>query len=131
MKALTLQNPWAWAVFHAGKNLENRWRPTSYRGPLLIHVGKSRQGLERFLPGELLCPGCPPLPDFSQLVFRAVLGVVEVVDCLKVKECEDNPWAVGPYCWVLENPRLLKEPLPFSGQQAFFDVPDHLLADLL
>ncbi len=33
VRALTLRAPWAWAVLHAGKRVENRSRPWRYRGP--------------------------------------------------------------------------------------------------
>lgn len=44
MNALTLWNPWAWAMAHAGKPVENRtWEPPSrVLGQLLaIHAGKT------------------------------------------------------------------------------------------
>jgi ASCH domain len=38
---LTVRQPWAWAIIHGGKDVENRsWR-TKYRGPLLIHAGSA------------------------------------------------------------------------------------------
>ncbi len=48
MKALSIRQPWAWAILHAGKRIENRdWRAApSYRGPLLIHASKGCTGLE-------------------------------------------------------------------------------------
>lgn len=39
MKALTVQQPWAWAIVHGGKDIENRTQAWSYRGPLAIHAG--------------------------------------------------------------------------------------------
>ena len=45
MKCLTICQPWAWAIVAAGKDVENRTRPTRYRGPLLIHAGASRRFL--------------------------------------------------------------------------------------
>jgi hypothetical protein len=38
MKALTVQQPWAWAIFH-GKDVENRTQLFKHRGPLAIHAG--------------------------------------------------------------------------------------------
>ena len=38
MRALTVQQPWAWAIFH-GKAIENRTQQWAYRGPLAIHAG--------------------------------------------------------------------------------------------
>ena len=42
MKAISVRNPWAWAIAHGGKRVENReWQyPPTYRGPLLIHASK-------------------------------------------------------------------------------------------
>lgn len=42
LKALTVLQPWAWCIAHAGKTVENRtWAPGSYRGPLAIHAGRT------------------------------------------------------------------------------------------
>jgi hypothetical protein len=38
MKALSVRQPWAWAIIHAGKDIENwTWR-THYRGEVAIHA---------------------------------------------------------------------------------------------
>ncbi len=39
MKALSVRQPFAWAIVHGGKDVENRSWATSYRGPVLIHAG--------------------------------------------------------------------------------------------
>lgn len=43
VRAVVLQQPWAWAVIHAGKDVENRdWRPTDRRPcNLLIQAGST------------------------------------------------------------------------------------------
>ena len=38
MKALSLRQPWAWAVVEAGKDVENRRWNTKFRGDFLIHA---------------------------------------------------------------------------------------------
>lgn len=38
MKCLSLRQPWAWAVVHAGKSVENRRWNTNFRGEFLIHA---------------------------------------------------------------------------------------------
>ena len=40
MRVLTVRQPWAWAIIHGGKNVENRVRNIAwgYRGPIAIHV---------------------------------------------------------------------------------------------
>jgi hypothetical protein len=38
--ALSIRQPWLWAILRAGKRVENRkWR-TDYRGPILLHASK-------------------------------------------------------------------------------------------
>jgi hypothetical protein len=39
-KALSIRPPWAWAIAHARKRVENRGRRTKYRGPVAIHASK-------------------------------------------------------------------------------------------
>lgn len=41
-RALTLLQPWAWAIFNAGKTIENRdWTACKQRGPIWIHTSKN------------------------------------------------------------------------------------------
>lgn len=41
VRALTVKQPWAWAIMYGGKTIENRTAAWSYRGPLLIHAGSA------------------------------------------------------------------------------------------
>jgi len=42
MKALSVRQPWAHAILHLGKRVENRdWRGCNYRGPVLLHASKT------------------------------------------------------------------------------------------
>src|ERR1700741_461942 len=38
MLALSIRPPWAWAIIHAGKDVENRSRRCHYRGRFLGHA---------------------------------------------------------------------------------------------
>src|SRR5690348_7478515 len=109
---LTVRQPWASAIFSAGKDVENRPRRTHYRGRLWIHSGQSRaqpdttryERLGIWLPEE-------PLPR------NVILGCVELYDC--VEEC-DSPWAIpGEYHWLLRHPKVLLRPVPHRGTLGF------------
>jgi hypothetical protein len=76
MKALTVCQPWAWAIIHAPKRIENRTWRTSHRGPLAVHAGLS----QRLVRGNL--PDGTRVRVF-ELVYRAIVGVV---DCVPVGE---------------------------------------------
>jgi hypothetical protein len=41
VKALSIRQPWVWAIVHAGKDIENRTWWTPYRGPVLIHAANA------------------------------------------------------------------------------------------
>jgi hypothetical protein len=124
MKALSVCQPWAWAIVFGRKRIENRWRPTRHRGPLIIHASRS----QRFKGGDYtnLLHGLPP---WEQLDFGALIGVVDVVDCVPLAEVWEDPFAIGPWCWILANPRTIK-PTPFKGQVCLFPVPPKFVVHL-
>ena len=41
VRALSIRQPWAWLIIHAGKDIENRIHNTRHRGPLYIHAPKT------------------------------------------------------------------------------------------
>jgi ASCH domain len=125
MKCVSVHQPWAWAIFHAGKGVENRsWR-TKYRGPLLIHASKSRRSYDR--EAALYWPSRygVDLPAWDELPAGAIVGIVDLVDCLPPAGL--GPWAEGPVCWVFARPRTFAVPVPFRGAQLLFDVPGELI----
>ena len=74
MYALSIHQPWAWAILNVGKNVENRrWR-TRYRGPLLIHAGKSSTSYEFHAAGWEAKFGMR-LPPWEELTIGSLLGV--------------------------------------------------------
>jgi hypothetical protein len=106
MKALTIKQPWAWAIIFGGKDIENRsWR-TRYRGALLIHAGAAYRA-DASMPRRIRAPAR------DKLEFSAIIGVVELKD---VVEKSRSPWFQGEYGFVLAEPRPLKPPIPCSGR---------------
>ena len=131
MKALSIHQPWAWAILQAGKTIENRTWQTRHRGPLLIHASKSRASYDREKLLDWRALYGVDLPPWEELITGAVVGVVDVVDCVSPTSSRAirlNPWTEGPVCWVLANPRPLPQPVPFRGAQLLFEVPDGLLS---
>ena len=89
---------WAWAIIHGGKDVENRSRRTRYRGPLLIHAGHAFESEGYEAIQRLASQPPPPAPEF---IHGAIIGVVEVVDCIQGSHSE---WAVaGQWHWLLRN----------------------------
>jgi hypothetical protein len=120
MKALTVCQPWAWALIYGPKRIENRTWHTTYRGPLLIHAGKSVDWL-----CDALNDGTPvPRRD---LVFGAIIGVVDLVACVRPDRHPHDPFAEGPWCWVTTHPRPIA-PIYCRGAQGLWNPEPHTLA---
>lgn len=129
MKAITICQPYASAFFMAEsrrKRPENRDWPTAYRGPLLIHAGKSRAWMDDFDN-----PMFDSLREI-EMPFGCIIGMVELAACLSIDAyCErfgDDPWAIGPWCHVYEHPELFREPIPYRGALGIFEVPESVLS---
>jgi hypothetical protein len=111
------------------KRVENRTWFCAYRGPIAIHAGKSRKFMRS---GDL--------ETFPSLVFGAVLGIAEMVACVKLRNASkplpaEFHWlrshvhAEGPYCFVLERFEPLKLPYYCSGKQGLWnaEIPEELI----
>lgn len=111
MRVLSVRQPWAWALIFGGKDIENRYWTTKYRGPLVIHASKGMTRKEYDIAREYMLEGVgiPRVPNRDELNLGAVIGVVDLVD---VVEESDSPWFEGPeifgkknYGWVITNPK--------------------------
>jgi hypothetical protein len=135
LKAISLHQPWAWALFH-GKDIENRSWKTNYRGDLLIHASKifDYKGYSWIVKNKHLIDDSRIVKltnnfrDFNinNFNFCCIIGRVTVVDCVV---SSPSPWFFGPYGFVLENPIEFTNPIPFRGQQRFFNVPAELIKE--
>lgn len=124
-KALSIRQPWAWAIINAGKDIENRSWPTKFRGPVCIHAaqGMTRDefnGFVRTIHGVSIVRPFPTgatVPSPSELPRGGIIGVAEIVDCV---EASDSPWFFGRYGFVLRNVRAVPF-IPVKGTLQFFD----------
>lgn len=51
-----------------------------------------------------------------------VLGQVELFGILPVSEVADETFAMGPWCWLLSDPRWFSEPAECKGRLSLFTV---------
>jgi hypothetical protein len=107
--AISIRQPWAHAIVHCGKDVENRTRRSGHRGLTLIHASAGMEshefdGFRAFLSARGLAPLCPFGPDDVQR--GGIVGWAEVVDCV---DDSSSPWFMGPVGFMLRNAR----PLPF------------------
>ena len=119
--AIAVRQPWAHVIVQGWKDIENRSWPTRYRGPVCIHASKfDKRIFAEDLEGyqETIYLGIEvPTFDFDDLTFGAIIGVVDIVDCVTRSP---SPWFFGDYGFVLANARSIN-PIPVKGMQGFFD----------
>lgn len=116
-RCLTVCAPFAQLIVSGVKTIENRPRRTLFRGRLLIHAGVRRTygGHSADYWARLF------EVEPSSLVYGAIVGVVELVDCLPIgSPAVAGPHAIGPWCWILANARRLAAPVPLSGKLGLF-----------
>src|SRR5713101_4125399 len=114
MRALTVRQPWAWAIVHAGKDIENRsWTNRHAISTIAIHAGYGVDPLEE-LPRGVKKPGK------NELIRGAIIGVVDVVD---IVDRHRSKWFIGPLGSVLRNPRRLREPIFCKGRLGLWQLP--------
>jgi hypothetical protein len=117
--ALSLKQPWAYAVLFLAKDVENRrWR-SRYRGRVILHASKTFDPAgERYLRERgFVVPEALPQ--------GAYLGEVTITGCLPLVECA-SPWAFGPWCYLLAEPLAYERPIPGRGQLGFYSVPEEV-----
>ena len=117
MKTLSIQQPWAWAIFtpEAGKDIENRDWPTQVRGRIRIHTGKKidSEGI-LFLRAQGY-----DVP--ANLPTGCILGEVTLTGCVRASDAS-SPWAFGAYCFTLVDPVAYETPIPARGMLGFFET---------
>jgi hypothetical protein len=118
MKAISLRQPYAWAVVYGGKDVENRTWRTGYLGAVLIHAARAWHAIG---PAELearMAAKGVRLSVPRDLPRGGIVGMATITDCVTAS---DSPWFEGPYGFLLRDPR----PLPFHpcpGSLGLFEV---------
>ncbi len=116
--ALSIRQPWAWAIMHAGKGVENRDWATKYRGQICIHAAKACSKKDYLEAVEFIQSIGIEWPlDVNTLDRGGIIGTAELVDCVSASE---SPWFFGKYGFVLKNPKATQF-IPVNGKLGFFD----------
>ncbi|MEM9552083.1 MAG: hypothetical protein AAGA05_12970 [Pseudomonadota bacterium] len=120
--ALSVRQPWAWAILHGGKIIENRSAGAirsggMTTGTICLHAASGmteaeyQWGVWRLQRHGVTAPRPDSLPR------RAIIGTVEVVDII---DRSDSEWFGGEMGLVLENPRAI-DPIPAKGKLGYFE----------
>jgi hypothetical protein len=123
LRALSVRQPWAWAIVQGLKPWENRPRRFNYRGPLLIHASKLAPEADYLFGAELIesLTGRAPPPRGS-IERGGIVGAAELTDCAEPLDEDDGQWR-GEGSFGLRFERAVT--LPFracSGALGLFKV---------
>lgn len=107
--AISVRQPWAWAIVHAGKRYENRSRPALkhmafHRGPLAIHAAKGMTRDEYESARDYMASIGVACPAPHDLVRGGIIGVVvlkDIVHRVKDEDLGKTAWLFGPGALVL------------------------------
>ena len=132
--ALSIRQPWAWAIINAGKDIENRSWPTKQRGLICIHADKGMTNREwydaaffMFRSFGIVPPGTNANSHAnSEMLDRVgIIGTAEILDCV---EASESPWFQGRYGFVLRNVQPV-DFIPVKGALGFFDWRKNLVPE--
>ena len=129
--ALSVRQPWAWAIIHCGKDIENRsWQAVNHglrkRGRIAIHAAKGWTRADIDFAFDLAARDVLPLalhaePD-TDLPRGAILGTVELLSVHRSEQMHPSPlegelgdYSAGRWVWVLSSPDEFPEPIPARG----------------
>lgn len=141
MRALSYRQPWAWALLHAGKDIENRvWR-RNLEGRVLIHASKGCTSREYTMALAFMHAAgvdlsrVPQLRGFGSgaLDRGGVVGVLTFTGVVLpphdglIRGARARWHVPGQYGYEVWDARPLPF-LPWKGALGVFDVPDDALA---
>lgn len=136
-RALSIQQPWAWAITDLDKLVENRSRPTNFRGEVFLHASAKARPVEDLDDCCTTDEVHQALNAWEQgtMTLGAIVGVAELCYCGTPQEVRGNAellfypdepqdrWIEGPSCYCLVRVLTLPEPVPCKGALGFWKVP--------
>lgn len=172
-QAISIRQPWAWAIINGLRPVELRTWSTNFRGTIAIHAGQSRSDMTDVVESYLrnlhpiineaimaadpdaeagigsypVIRGGRPVNPTSQFHFGAIVGTVDIVDCLTIEEAfamvevpnraDGSPAArIHPmdwvdedatgYVWLVQNAVKFANPIEARGKLSLFAMPPDL-----
>jgi len=107
MKALSVRQPWAWAIIEGHKRIVNRtWYPGDLSGDFAIHAPSVFEA-ETYTTLTLTFPEID-WPKPARFKYGGIIGLVSYGGSIHGgQSATADPWFTGPYGWMLSNPRRL------------------------
>lgn len=132
MRALTVRQPWAWAIARGHKSILNRGQDTGLRGEVAVHASL-RVDLEAF--DDVVIRSANWDPADPEAAIGGIVAVVILVDvCTQARagrSCDCGEWALpGNFHWRLAQPRPLAWPVLTIGQPGVWELAPRVAAEV-
>lgn len=119
--ALSVQQPWAWAITAAGKDIENRSRFAVTKGDMrprriAIHASLSMTRDDYEDAAEFMATLGIICPQPDKLARGAIVGMATVT---AIVNAHSSPWFFGPRGLVLTD-QIAIDPIPAVGALGYF-----------
>jgi hypothetical protein len=133
LRGLTLQQPWATAIWKGAKRIENRSWVTQLNSEglggegrwLAIHAGQGKakgpvwDGVSKIWPEYN-----PDKTDETFYPKSKIIGVAHLYKMAAYDEVSSDAWAIkGNWCWLIDQVVPLERHLQFRGQLGLFKMP--------
>jgi len=131
VKALTVRPPYAGQIVSGRKLVENRVRPTYYRGKILIHAGAAVHDHFKEIASTVTDPMGAIVGEVTILGSHSAHGCTRT-DCRDLGGFRPGSAEVdfkdGPlHHWVLSDPVQYREPVPASGALGYWVPPESVM----
>lgn len=135
IRGLTVLQPFADAIMHGPKTVENRHQRLHLpEGGLWVAI---HAGLRLWPANEdeirELWPSCPP---FGEMVRGEILGLAHLKEIRKydpsdrVSGLPGDLWATGPWCWIFGKKMPLANTISYRGKQGLWRLSQDVEAEL-
>lgn len=131
MKGLTVLQPWADAIAYLDKRVENRTWRAQYRGPIVLHAGKSTASYTARAVNDISSASGGRTTSMPQMRLGCALAIVRIRASMSVEQFRAEGlhhvpsignWLDGPYAFWLDEPLVLEMPVSMRGAQGLFTV---------
>jgi hypothetical protein len=124
MKIISIRQPWLQIILTEGKDIENRTRPTRYRGWVALHSPTNISDVEDF-------PKWWSRDDALRLPRRAICAVATIVDVLTESDSKWFARTKNNYGIKLTKVTRLIKPIPFAcGVQGVKPLPSAIVLQI-
>lgn len=130
MKVLSITQPYAELIKNGTKKVETRSWKTNYRGTIYIHASSTKIPKASKENATLMNLTANNVMDFGRAICSA-----ELVDCVKMTESYienlkatnynefvSGIYEKGRYAWILENVKVLDEPIKAKGNLGLWNL---------